>query len=123
MLIKPRLTEKSAANLATGLYVYEVQKSATKPGIAAILKRDFKVTAVSIRIVNQKANKVTFRRRPGVQAGRKIAYIQLQANQSIPGFELPKSPPAESRPEKSDKNIVATTVTAQQSKQKSKEKN
>lgn len=96
MLIKPLLSEKSSEKLADGLYVFEVQMDSTKPAIAAVLKRDFKVEVKSIRIVNQKAKKVTFRKRRGLQASRKKAYVQLKPKYLIPGFELPKSPSTDS---------------------------
>lgn len=89
-LIRPILSEKTAASMDNGLYVFAVDQDATKSALKTELKKIFDVDAVSIRIVNLPAKKVSFKRRPGVQTRRRKAYIQLAAKQRIPGYELPK---------------------------------
>jgi len=89
-LLHPVISEKSAAQMDKGLYVFEVSGRATKRTITTELKRLFAVTADSIRIVKLPAKKVRFRRRSGTQAARHHAYVQLSEKQRLPGFELPK---------------------------------
>lgn len=86
-LIQPYLTEKSAASMEQGLYVFLVHPDADKNSITKELKALHDVTAVSVRVVNMPARKVNFQRRAGVQAARRKAYIQLAPKQKIAGFE------------------------------------
>lgn len=94
-IVAPLLTEKSALNIDKGLYAFTVSKSATKNSIATDLKRLYDVTAVSVRIVNLPAKKVTFRRKPGLRSVRRKAYVQLAPKQKIAGFEMQKDAKAE----------------------------
>lgn len=89
-IIAPVMTEKSVKSLDTGLYVFAVVTNSTKSSIKDALKKFYDVDAVSIRIVNLPAKKVSFKRRPGVRSVRRRAYVQLAPKQQIPGFELPK---------------------------------
>jgi len=90
VIISPLLTEKSAAQMDTGLYVLRVMSSATKTEISSEIKRHFDLDVVSVRIVNLPSKIVTFKRRKGVRGEVKKAYIQLKKGQKLPGFELPK---------------------------------
>lgn len=90
-LIKtPILTEKAALGMDRGLYVLLVDPAATKGAIADEMKRNFNLDVISVRVVNSKAKKVKFKRKPGVQASSRKAYVQLKEGQKMPGFELPK---------------------------------
>jgi len=91
VMIAPVMSEKSAANLDKGLYVFAVSDQATKSSIVDEVKKLYEVAVVSVRIVNLPAKKVNFRRRPGQRSARRRAYIQLAKGQVIPGFELPKT--------------------------------
>lgn len=90
IIISPVMTEKSVLRMDSGLYVFNVERSATKTSIANELKKLHDVDAVSVRIVNLPAQKTSFKRRPGIRTARRHAYIQLAPKQQIPGFELPK---------------------------------
>lgn len=89
-IIRPHLTEKSAANIDKGLYVFTLDARANKKTIAAELKAVYDVTPMNVRIVNLPAKKVKFKRRPGLQSIRRKAYVQLPAKITIPGFEVLK---------------------------------
>lgn len=91
MLLKyPILSEKTAASLSNGEYVFAVDPKSTKPALKQELKQLFKVEAVSVRIVNLKAKGVKFRGHRGAQRARHKAYIRLKPKQIIPGFEEQK---------------------------------
>lgn len=90
LIYAPLLTEKVAQSLDSGQYVLTIADTATKQSIRQELKRSFDLEAISIRIVNLPAKKVKFKRIPGIQAGRRKAYVQLKKGQKLPGFELPK---------------------------------
>ncbi len=89
-VIKPLLTEKSAAKMSDGLYVLQVAEDATKTSVAQDVATMYKVDAVSVRIVNTPDRRVRFRGRKGVQGGFKKAYVQLKKGQELPGFEVKK---------------------------------
>ncbi|MEX0594516.1 MAG: 50S ribosomal protein L23 [Patescibacteria group bacterium] len=89
-IIAPVMTEKSVIAIDSGLYVFSIDQTATKNSIADVLKKLYDVKAISVRIVNLPAKKVNFKRKPGVRAARRKAYVQLAPKQHIPGFELPK---------------------------------
>lgn len=98
VLLTPLLTEKAALKMDKGLYVLRVSPSATKQSITQELKKNFSIDAISVRIVNLPAQKVKFRRVPGVQAERRKAYVQLKSGQKLPGFELPKQKNEKEKP-------------------------
>lgn len=89
-IISPLLTEKSAADVSKGLYVFYVTKEANKTTIAQELTALYDVKPLSVRIVNLPSKNVTFRRVKGVQGVRRKAYVQLDAKVTIPGFEILK---------------------------------
>lgn len=89
-IISPLLTEKSAADISKGLYVFYVTKESNKTTIAQELKSLYDVTPTSVRIVNLPAKNVTFKRVKGVQGVRRKAYVQLPPKAIIPGFEVLK---------------------------------
>lgn len=86
-IIQPYLTEKSAATLDKGLYVFLVEKNANKTTISKQLHQLYEVTPISVRIVNLPAKKVNFKRRAGTRAIVRKAYVQLPPKQKILGFE------------------------------------
>lgn len=89
-ILKPLLTEKSAAKMSEGLYVLHIASGASKTMIAQDLKAMYKVDATSVRIVNIPARQVRFRGRKGTQGAFRKAYVQLKPGQTLPGFEIKK---------------------------------
>jgi len=89
-ILKPVLTEKSAAKMSDGLYVLAIADNATKNSILQDLMKMYKVEAVSVRIVNLPAKRVRFRGRKGTQSRIRKAYVQLKKGQQLPGFEIKK---------------------------------
>ena len=86
----PILTEKSALSMDKGLYVFAVTDRANKSTVTKDLHELYNVDAVSVRIVNLPAKKVSFKRVKGLRSIRRKAYVQLKAKQQIPGFEALK---------------------------------
>lgn len=89
-IIKPLLTEKSAAKMSEGLYVLQITDGATKTSVAQDLASMYKVEAIGVRIVNVPSRQVRFRGRKGTQGAFKKAYVQLKKGQELPGFEVKK---------------------------------
>jgi len=89
-IIAPLLTEKSAADIDKGLYVFLVTSEANKVTVKSELKATYGVESTSVRIVNLPAKTVTFRRHKGTQSARRKAYVQLPPKTQIPGFEVLK---------------------------------
>ncbi|QQG50139.1 MAG: 50S ribosomal protein L23 [Candidatus Berkelbacteria bacterium] len=89
-VIKPLLTEKSAAKMSEGLYVMTITEGATKTSVAQDLKKLFNVEVTGVRIINLPAKKVRFKARKGTQSAIRKAYIQLKKGQQLPGFEVKK---------------------------------
>lgn len=100
-IIKPLLTEKSAAKMGEGLYVLRVTDSATKTTIVQDLASMYNVEAISVRVVNMPARQIRFRGRKGTQGAFKKAYVQLKKGQELPGFEVKKE--EEKKPKKTKK--------------------
>ncbi len=101
-IIKPLLTEKSAAKMSESLYVMHVTDAATKTTIAQDLATMYKVEATSVRIVNVPARQVRFRGRKGTQGSFKKAYVQLKKGQELPGFEVKKEEEKKSKKAKTE---------------------
>ena len=80
----PRITEKAAIFADKhNVYVFEVEKSATKKSIAASVKEAYKVTPVKVRIVNIPAKKVFVRGKRGEKSAVKKAYVELKKGEKI----------------------------------------
>lgn len=89
-LIRPIISEKSAAKFARGEYLLAVYAGATKPEIKKEVKQLFNLDVLTVRTINLPAKKVKFRRRSGQRAARYRAIITLKKGQSFPGIDLPK---------------------------------
>jgi len=105
-IITPLLTEKAALKMDSGLYVFAVTDRANKKTIAAELKKDHGIDAVSVRVVNLPAKMVKFRKITGTQPIRRKAYVQLKKGQKLPGFELPKQKDEQKLEEKTNAKTV-----------------
>lgn len=84
---RPLITEKNAILNAAGIYIFEVETSASKPEIKAAVQSAFSVKVDSVRTVNcrgaAKANKYGRGRVPYW----KKAFVKLQAGEKIGLFE------------------------------------
>ena len=54
VIVRPLITEKSMDGLAEKRYVFEVDRSATKPEIAAAVEKMFGVKVASVNTINMK---------------------------------------------------------------------
>ncbi len=91
MPLKPRMSEKSFGMSKTGIYVFEVPKSANKMTIAEAVTDQFGVTVETVNIVVSKGKeKRTYKRggRPiiGYDNDVKKAYVRLKEGAQIPVF-------------------------------------
>lgn len=85
VIVRPRVTEKSATMSEQGVYTFVVRRDATKYDVRDAVKELFKVTPKKVRIVNRPAR--TFhsraRGRKGVQPGMRKAYVYLKKGDRI----------------------------------------
>lgn len=84
---RPLITEKNAILNAAGVYIFEVETSASKPEIKKAVEKVFDVKVDSVRTVNcrgaAKANKYGRGRVPYW----KKAFVKLQPGEKIAMFE------------------------------------
>lgn len=92
VLKRPIITEKSMKLAQDGLYVFEVDKEATKPLIAQVVAKKFNVKVLSVKVINVKGKtKQQKRARKIYTTGRiKKALVQLKKGDKIAIFETPK---------------------------------
>ena len=83
ILVHPHITEKAAMAAEHGVYVFRVEKTATKITVAKAVKELYKVTPVKVRVVNIPRKAVIVRGRKGMQPGFKKAYIYLKKGDKI----------------------------------------
>lgn len=92
VLKRPIITEKSMKLAQSGLYVFEVDKNATKPLIAKTVAAKFNVKVLQVKVVNVKGKLKQQRKvRKVYQAsGIKKALVQVKKGDKIAIFETPK---------------------------------
>jgi large subunit ribosomal protein L23 len=83
VIIRPRITEKATAKSESGVYTFDVEKSATKNSIASAIKNLFKVTPVKIAIVPIKSKNIFSRGKRGRTKTGKKAYVYLKKGDVI----------------------------------------
>jgi large subunit ribosomal protein L23 len=89
--LKPRMSEKTYALSGSGVYVFEVPKSANKHDVEQAVAKQFAVTVVDVNLLNAKGKpKRTVRKgaRPaaGSRSDVKKAYVTLKDGDSISVF-------------------------------------
>ena len=82
-VIRPRVTEKSGILSQSGVYTFEVSRSANKQTVAAAIKSLYKVSPVKVAIVNLPSKNVFVRGRRGVVAGVRKALVTLKKGDKI----------------------------------------
>ncbi len=84
VLLSPRVTEKtSLVGDDSNQYVFRVASDANKSDIRAAVEQIFEVSVESVRVVNVKGKKKTFKMRPGKRNNWKKAYVRVQEGQVI----------------------------------------
>lgn len=83
VIIRPRITEKSGILSQGGVYTFEITKKANKGMVKTAVKALYKVTPVSVAIVNTKAKNVFVKGRRGTVAGIKKAVVTIKKGEKI----------------------------------------
>jgi large subunit ribosomal protein L23 len=91
IVIKPRMSEKTYAISASGVYVFDVPVSANKNDVANAVSSAYNVKVSSVRIVVNKGKAKRFYRagkfENGVRNDLKKAYVSLADGAKLPIFE------------------------------------
>ena len=92
ILKKPKITEKSMAQVALGRYTFEVSKEATKEDIKREVEKQFSVNVLDVRTMNYKPkSRMSGRARKKVWGPSfKKAIVFLPKDQKIDLFETAK---------------------------------
>lgn len=86
VLLRPRVTEKATDMRERSVYVFEIDPRMGKREVGEAMKRDYKVSAEKIRIVNLPAKKVSSGTRGGFSGATKRikkAYVYLPKGTTI----------------------------------------
>ena len=83
ILIRPRITEKSALKTENSVYVFEVSKLSNKKEVEKAFIEVYKFKPTRINIVNIPQKNVFIRGKRGVRAGMKKAYVYLKKGEKI----------------------------------------
>jgi large subunit ribosomal protein L23 len=85
VIVRPRITEKASMKVAENVYVFDVAARATKPQIKAAFVAHYKVTPISVRVVNTKGKETRNMRtgRVGFTSASRKAYIILKKGDTI----------------------------------------
>lgn len=85
VLRSPRITEKATLLSMKGVYVFDVSEGATKRDIITAVKKTYKVTPRSVRIIPVPSKTVRHMKtgRTGIKSGGKKAYVYLKQGDSI----------------------------------------
>jgi len=89
ILKKPKITEKSMAQVAHGRYTFEVSKDATKKDIKREVEKQFSVKVLDVRTMNYKPKAKRVGRTRKITFGPvfKKAIVFLPSDQKIDLFE------------------------------------
>ena len=84
VLLSPRMTEKSTMlGEKSNQYVFKVTTDSTKKEIKNAVEKLFEVNVESVRTVNVKGKRKTFKLRAGKRSDWKKAYVRVQEGQVI----------------------------------------
>lgn len=109
-LLEPRATEKSYLEQTNRIYVFPVEKSASKQAIAKMVEEEFKVAVTDVRTLTRKGKKTKFSKGKHAYPGttyrkdKKYAYVKLKKGDSIKVFEEPEDKTSAKDAKKADKN-------------------
>lgn len=83
IIIRPRITEKSAFQSEQGVYSFEILEKATKPEVAQAIRAIYGVTPVKVRIIRRPAKRRLIRGKEGKTARLKKALVYLKKGETI----------------------------------------
>ena len=81
--IEPCITEKATRLEGQGVYVFKVGNKANKLMVKRAVKEKYKVTPVSVNILNTSDKTISVRRVKGVKKGYKKAMVYLKKGDKI----------------------------------------
>lgn len=87
ILRRPVTTEKTSAQQAANQYSFEVDRTATKPEIAAAVQRSFGVTVLRVRTMNAMGKVKRMGRFAGRRPDWKKAIVTLKEGDEIQIYE------------------------------------
>jgi large subunit ribosomal protein L23 len=83
----PLITEKNTIHQAAGVYVFEVEKSATKTDIKKAVEQNFKVKVTGVRTINARGRGKQTRLGLTSAPHWKKAFVRLADGETIAVFE------------------------------------
>lgn len=85
VIVKPRITEKSALLMDKNVYTFEIRKNTTKYEVRDAIIALYKVTPISVRIVNKQPrhSMSSSRGRDMMEHGLRKAYVYLKKGDRI----------------------------------------
>ena len=83
VILAPRMTEKASQQSSANAYTFVVAKNATKGTIRDEIKKEYKVSPLSINITNMPRKNTFIRGKFGTQAGIKKAIVFLKKGDTI----------------------------------------
>lgn len=83
----PLVTEKNTYHSAAGVYVFEVDKTASKTEIRAAIEKNFGVKVDSVRTANCRGHNKMTKFGPTKTPYWKKAFVKLKAGEKIALFE------------------------------------
>ncbi len=83
IIYSPVITEKSMAERKNGVYIFKVNKSATKEEIKKAIEEAFKVNVKSVNTLNTKAKRRRVGRYAGMTKTYKKAIVTLKDGSTI----------------------------------------
>lgn len=86
VLIEPHITEAATAAAELNKYIFKVSKESTKLQIKKAIENLYKVSVVSVRVINVLGKKRTRGRIEGKKTGFKKAIVKVKEGESIDIF-------------------------------------
>ncbi len=86
-LIEPWITEKSHQNMVQNKYVFKTNPESNKKNIKKAVEDLYKVTVISVHVVNIHPKKRIYGRTKGFKSGYKKAIVTLKEGDKIQLFE------------------------------------
>lgn len=85
ILMRPRITEKSAQLTASRVYTFDISPRANKTDVARAIQSVYNVTPEKVRVVNTPGKRVRLRTRrgQGTASALKKAYVYLKEGDRI----------------------------------------
>ena len=93
MLIRPIQTEKALGQITKNTYIFLVPNDASKQAVSSAVERDYKVSVISVRILNRKGKATKYSRGKHAYPGtthrqdKRFAYVALKDGDKIKVFD------------------------------------